>query len=372
MPVLKRAWAEISLDAIKQNFKTAKNAVAPGVRIMSVVKADAYGHGDAEVARALSAAGTDWFAVSNLDEALRLREAGIEEPVLILGYTPPEYAGTLAQSNISQTVFGANYARELSREAVKSGVTVNIHIKIDTGMTRLGFVYHDSADEDAVSSVFEACALPGLFPEGIFTHFARADEAEGEAFTRLQYGLFTDILNKLSAKSLSFPLRHCCNSAAILNYPEMALDMVRPGIMLYGLAPCAKFGGILCPAMEIKTVIALQKTVPPGTPISYGGTFVTQRETVLATVPLGYADGYPRSLGGRACMEVAGARAPIAGRVCMDQTVLDVTGIPETREGMTVSAVGGGVTLDELASLAGTINYELCCAVSKRVPRVYK
>lgn len=375
---LRRTWAQIDLDAVDSNIREVKLTVNPGVLLMAVVKADAYGHGYEYTAQEMAAAGVDYFAVSNINEAMQLRKAGIESPILVLGYTPPECAGELAYNNITQSVFCRDYAEKLSEEAVKAGVTVCSHLKIDTGMTRIGFVYHDNIEDSAVIDDIEyACSLPGLYYEGVFTHFACADTENGEVFTRIQYDLFLDAIRNLNARGISFTYRHCCNSAAIFRFPEMQLDMVRAGIILYGLLPSEYVGSVraLKPVMEMKTVISMIKNIPEGTPLSYGGTFTSDREMRIATVPIGYADGYPRRLSNKAHMLINGKKANVVGNVCMDQTMIDVTDIEEAREGIEVTVFGndGGafIGVDDIAADAGLINYEVVCALSRRVPRVY-
>lgn len=377
---LKRTWVQIDLDTLKKNFEEIRKKVKPDAKVMAVVKADAYGHGVEFVARELDADGADWFAVSNLEEALQVRKAGIEKPILILGYTPPEYAQQLALNNISQAVFNSDYAKKLSRHASESGVQVNIHLKVDTGMTRIGFTYQDNVrDSGAVDEIQEVCSLPSLYKEGIFTHFAKADEGTaGEAYTRLQFELFTDMINRLKARGIEFELRHCCNSAATVCYPEMQLDMVRPGIILYGMQPSDKQQASLdlSPVMELKTVVSMIKEVDKDTCVSYGGTYTADKNITVATVPVGYADGYPRALSNVGEMIVKGKRVPIIGRVCMDQLMLDVSGIDGISEGLIVTAFGndkdgGCITADEIAAKTGTINYEITCGISKRVPRVF-
>jgi alanine racemase len=347
---------------------------------MSVVQADAYGHGAEKVSAALEGCGTDWLAVSNLEEALSLRENGAKRPILIFGYTPPEYAGLMSRNNISQTVFSQNYARALSVEASLSGCRVKIHIKIDTGMSRIGFFHkrENGCDASAVDQVLETVRLPGLFPEGIFTHFAAADEGEaGEAFTRRQYRQFCDFCQVMENAGVHFALRHCCNSGAVIDYPEFALDMVRPGIILYGLMPSAQIRNhiALKPAMELKSIVSQVKEIPVGTEVSYGRTFKAAKKMSIATIPLGYADGYPRGMSSVGRVLVAGKPAPIIGRICMDQLMLDVTEIPEAMEGTTVTLFGREhgtfLPVEALASLANTINYEIVCGIGKRVPRVY-
>ena len=375
---LKRTWAEIDLDAIQHNYRIIADSLAPGSRAMAIVKADAYGHGAGYVARALQEAGASWFGVSNLDEAMQIRNAGIVAPILILAYTPPEEAARLAAYSVSQAVLTREYAAQLSREADSAGVQVRIHVKIDTGMSRVGLLYQSAGDraqtvEDAAAIV----RLPGLIPEGIFTHFASADEEDDGGFTKEQFSLFMDVLDKLAARDVRFPLRHCCNSAGLMLYPEMHLDLTRPGLILYGLAPAPWMERLLPlrPAMELKTVISMVKEVPAGTRVSYNHIYETPQPSRLATIPIGYADGYARSLSNHASMLVDGRRAAVVGRVCMDQCMLDVTDIPTAREGMTVTVFGRDgkevLPVEEVASLSGTIHYETICLIGKRVPRIF-
>ena len=376
---LKRTWIQIDLDALKQNYNAIRERVSPGAQIISIVKADAYGHGAVHVARELYEIGCRFFAVSNLEEALQLRRAGLGGSILILGYTPPEKAETLAVNDITQAVFDRGYGEHLAACARESGVIVNVHIKVDTGMTRIGFRYQDSEDDRAsVDDIESVCRLDGLFAQGIFTHFASADEgADGEVYTRLQFDLFLDVIARLGQRGVQFEMRHCCNSAATLYYPEMQLDGVRPGIILYGLYPSDAVRGAcpLRPVMELKTVVSMVKDVPAGSKISYGRTFTAEKEMRVATVPVGYADGYPRALSGKAYMLINGQKAPVVGRICMDQTMLDVTEIPGVQEGMEVTAFGtdhgASVTVDDLSQMCGVINYEIICGISKRVPQVY-
>ena len=346
---------------------------------MAVVKADAYGHGAPLVAAEYERLGVRRFAVSNLEEAQQLRRGGVKSPVLILGFTPAEYAGELARGGIRQTVYDLDYARRLSKEAVAAGVKVEAHIKIDTGMSRIGFLYWDGADrERSLREIGEVAALPGLSLEGIFTHFAVADEPE-KNYTAEQYGRFTRAVEDLGRAGIRFRYRHCCNSAALLEFPQMQLDMVRPGIILYGLTPAVGMplpqGVELKPVMSIKTVISQVKELPAGVSVSYGRKYTTGGPTRVATLPIGYADGFQRSLSNKGHVLIHGRRAPVIGRVCMDQCMADVTGIPEAAAGDVATVVGrdGGaeITLDELAGQMGTINYEIACLIAKRVPRIY-
>ncbi len=372
MNFLHRAWAEINLDNLAHNFSLIKKA-AKSSKVMSVVKADAYGHGAVEVARALSKAGADWFAVSNVEEALQLRQADISEPILILGTTPPEYAKILADNSISQTVFCTDYAKALSENAAKSGVKINIHIKLDTGMRRLGF---NAEKSDEVAAAAAACRLAALEPEGIFTHFASADK-DGDAdgsFTAKQFELYKAAVKAIESSGVDFRLHHCSNSAAMLTRPEMALDMVRAGIILYGLAPSqdVPIDGFK-PVMSLHAAVSMVKRVKVGDEISYGRTYKAAKNITVATLPIGYADGYMRAFAGSKVI-VGGKYAENVGRICMDQMMIDVSGL-DVKVGDTVTLFGSkdglAVSADELARRAGTINYEIVCLLSKRITRVY-
>ena len=377
----RRTWIDVNLDALKHNYEIIKNTVTPGCRIIAVVKADAYGHGVENVVKEFSDCGCDFFAVSNLEEALQVRSANADSSVLILGYTPPEYAETLAVNNITQSVFNLDYAQKLSESAVKQGVQINIHIKVDTGMNRLGFVFHNSdTDSGSVSEAAEACRLEGLYPEGIFTHFSSADEdGEGAVFTRIQYDLFRTFIDSLEFEGIRFEIRHCCNSAATVLYPEMHLDAVRPGIILYGLNPSDYLSGKLgiIPAMKLKTVISMVKEINDDSPVSYGRKYSTgDKKIKIATIPIGYADGFPRALSGSAVVKIGGKTAPVIGAICMDQCMIDVTDIDNVSEGLSVTVFdnvqGSPLSVDSVAGKVGTINYEIICGINKRVPRIYK
>jgi alanine racemase len=376
---VKRTWAEIDLDCVEYNYHQIRAQLKPGCRMMCVVKADAYGHGAQRLACEYERLGAEWFAVSNIEEAVQLRDAGVRRPILILGYTPPQLANELCDYRISQAVLSSEYAVQLSQYAAPLERQVPVHIKVDTGMSRIGLMCRTMDQAAGVAQqVARIAALPGLKLEGLFTHFAKADEAEsGQTATAEQFDCFQAVDKALTLMGVPVPLRHCGNSGAVLDYPQTHLDMVRPGIILYGLAPSdAMMGRLpLKPVMQLKSIVSLVKTVEAGTAVSYGGTFVAKRETRIATVPIGYADGYPRGLSGRAEMLVCGKRAPVIGRVCMDQLMLDVTEIPQACEGEAVTVFGSdqGETLsvDEVAHLNGTINYEMVCLVGKRVPRIY-
>ena len=375
---LRRTWARVDLDAIRENFYAASGCVRPQCRIMAVVKADGYGHGAVPVARVLLDAGASWLGVSNLDEALQLREAEIDAPILVLGYTPPEEASVLARYNITQTVLAAEYGRRLNERAEECGVRIRVHIKLDTGMGRIGIpcLSQDSVQRSA-DEIQGICALSALDCEGIYTHFATADERDDGGFTRRQFELFNAVLYELSSRGVEFEIRHCCNSAAMLHYPDMQMDVVRLGLILYGLYPDGWLKELIDvrPAMELKTVISEVKDVGGDVGVSYGRTFITGGDTKLATVPLGYADGYSRKLSGQADMLVNGRRARVAGRVCMDQCVIDVSNAPDVSEGQTVTLFGADgkdeIQVEELTDMLGTINYEFVCIIGKRVPRIY-
>ncbi len=368
---LRRTWAEVDLNAIHTNYHTFKNRLSPNCRCLAVVKANAYGHGAVRVAKSLKDA--DFFGVSNLDEALELRQNGIEAPILIFAYTPPEYAATLAAHHITQAIFDAPYADALEQEAAKADVTISVHLKIDTGMSRVGFFCQDEMTS-SVEEIIHTCSLPHLRADGVFTHFAVADDPQSDTTTRLQFKRFTDLLDMLKTRGITFPLRHCCASAAALRFPEMHLDMVRIGISLYGASPLADLSHPipLHPAMTLKSVVAQIKTVPAGTAVSYGHTFTCPRETTLATLPIGYADGLPRHASGKFQVCVNGHLVPNVGRVCMDQCLIDITDVPDISVGTEAVLFGTAeLTVEKFSVACHTISYETFCAVSKRVTRIY-
>ncbi len=371
--LLKRTWAEIDLDALRHNYRLIQQKIAPDTCIYAVIKADAYGHGAVKVAHAFLEEGATRFAVSNVEEAVQLRQAGITQPILLLSYTPPAEVCRLVEMDITQTVVSLAHAKELDVAAAAGNVTLKVHLKVDTGMSRVGFVHQTEADRKvAAAEVFAAASLPCLHAEGIFTHFATADEQD-EQPTRNQFARFMQTVEDVEALGVHFAVRHCCNSAGTMRFPEMHLDAVRPGIILYGLAPDSSWMNDfwpLRPVMQLKTAVSMVKTVPAGTAFSYGSTFVAEKQMQVATVPIGYADGYSRLMAGKAYMLVNGKKAPIVGRVCMDQCMLDVTGL-EVCVGDTVTVFGEGLPTEEYAAFIGTIHYESVCTVAKRVPRVY-
>ena len=370
--ILRRTWAEINLDALTHNYQQARRLIGPGVKYMGVVKADAYGHGALQVSRKLEALGADYLAVSSLDEARELRHGGIKAPVLILGHTPPEMVPQLMEYGITQTVSARAKAEEYSAEAQKCGGTLKVHIKVDTGMSRLGFLVRDGHFDGGVEAIAASCALPGLEAEGIFTHFSVSDEdeAESEAYTREQFALFLRVLEALEQRGQTFAIRHCANSGALARYPEMYLDMVRPGIALYGAGADVERLD-LRPVMALKSCISTIKIFDAETDISYGRTFRTGKKTRVGVLPIGYADGLFRGLSNRMAVQTACGPAAIRGRICMDMTMVDLDDLPEVHVGDAVELFGRQQPVDVLAETLGTIPYELTCAVSKRVPRLY-
>ena len=371
--ILRRTWAEIDLDALEHNYNVARQKIGPGVKYLGVVKADAYGHGAVQVARKLEQLGADYLAVSSLDEGRELRHGGITMPILILGHTPPEMVSQLIEYNITQAVSAKAKAEAYSAEAVKCGGTLRVHIKVDTGMSRLGYLVSGGHFGTGTADICAACGLPGLRAEGIFTHFAVADEpdADSAAYTHAQFDLFRRVVDEVERqRGQRFAIRHCANSGAVASYPETYLDMVRPGILLYGCGDLAAGLG-LRPVMRLKTTVSTIKIYEPGTDVSYGRQYTTPRTTRMGVVPYGYADGFFRCLSGKCRFAAKDGDAPQRGRICMDMCMVDLTDLPEVQVGDELEIFGHVHPVEELAKLAGTISYELTCAVSKRVPRVY-
>jgi len=366
-------WAEIDLAAIAHNVREIRRVTNPPAKVMAVVKANGYGHGAVEVGRTALDNGAEWLGVARVTEAVALREAGIGAPILILGYIPPEQSGEVVRHRISQAVYTRDMALALSEAAGREGVRARVHVKVDTGMGRIGWI----AGPGAAGEILSLASMPNIEIEGIFTHFAAADSAD-KKYSRRQFERFVEIIELLRRKGLEFPIKHAANSAALMELPETHLDMVRTGIAVYGLYPSDEVDrGIVAlrPAMTLKARVAYVKEVPAGFKISYGCTHTTTGPTVIATLPLGYADGYSRLLSSRGEALLRGCRAPVVGRVCMDQVMVDVGHIPGVREGDEAVLIGrqGGeeIPADEVAAKLGTINYEVTCMVSYRVPRVY-
>ncbi len=378
--------AEINLDAIAHNVRELRKLTLPNARLMAVVKANAYGHGAREVARQALANGAQLLGVARIEEAIELRKAGFDVPILVFGYTSLEMAESLIQYDIMQTVSSLENARKLSSRAISAGKDIRIHIKVDTGMGRLGVVVENAEPSlpgvdvsgDAFDKVTRIVELPGLIPEGIMTHFATADSAD-KTYTCRQLEIFKDFIRELSLKNIRFPVRHAANSAALIDFPETHLDMVRPGISLYGLYPSEEVNKskiLLKPAMSLRTKIIHLKKVPAGFYVSYGQTYRTTKATTIATVPIGYADGLNRLLSSKGYMLIHGRRAPIVGRVCMDLTMLDVGHIPDVAVEDEVVVFGAqgleSISVDEIAASLKTINYEIITSITARVPRVYR
>ena len=369
-----RVWKEIKLDAVKNNVKNIRGLLKDGVRLLAVIKADAYGHGAVEVAQSLLFdGGADYFGVATYGEAEQLRRAGINTPVLILGAVFDDEYAELVKDDITLTVFDFDTAKKLSDTAKKLGKTAKIHIKIDTGMARIGFL----PSEDAVEEIIKISKLDGIEIEGMFSHFAKADEAD-KMPTRVQFEKFMFIKNELLKRGIKIPICHICNSAGIIDFPEYHLDMVRSGIITYGYYPSDfvnKDALKLESAMSFKSRVVHIKTVEAGTSVSYGGTFTAKEKMKIATVSAGYADGYNRLLSNKADVIINGVRCRVLGRVCMDQLMVDATHLKNINLGDEVILFGKSgnnkVTVEETAEIMGTINYEVMCGLSRRVPGVY-
>ncbi len=370
----RRVTAEVSLEAIENNIRSMAGIISPGTKILAVIKADGYGHGALQIAVRLEQMDCVFgYATATAEEAFKLRNDGIRKPILVLGYTFPDNYEDMIRLDIRPAVFKKETARQLNEAAAAVGRTCRIHIKVDTGMSRIGV----PCNEEGIETALEISRYDRLSVEGMFTHFARADEPDKTPAIK-QLEKFNDFLRRCADRGLEPELKHCSNSAAILEMPEANMDLVRAGITMYGLWPSGEelTDSIrLEPAMSLKSSIVYIKTLEPGTEISYGGIYTTDKTTRVATVPVGYADGYPRSLSNKGYVLIKGKKAPILGRVCMDQLMVDVTDIPEAQEYDEVVLLGnsGGstITAEELGSLSGRFNYEFVCAISDRVPRKY-
>lgn len=370
----KRTWAEVDLDAIAHNIREIRKITNKEAQIMAVVKADAYGHGFLETTKTLLDNGADRLAVAVLQEGKQLRKSGVDVPILILGASAPEDAEDLIEFGITPTVFDYEFAKALSDTAKKRGTVTKVHIKLDTGMTRIGFVINDEDNTEIINTIIKISKLPYLEIEGIFSHFSTSDEYDS-AYTLMQFDRFMGVVNALEEKGLKIPIRHICNSAGIMMYPQMHLDMVRPGVILYGMYPSNEVDKSrlnLIPAMTIKSTLTLVKEVEAGRGVSYGKEYITDKTTKIATVPIGYADGYLRKIAKKGKMLVNGTEVPIIGRICMDQCMIDVTNVHNIDKGDEVIVFGKDkITIDDLAEWLETINYEIACIVGKRIPRIY-
>ena len=370
---IRPTWVEINLDNLAHNMREVRRIIGKDTLITAVVKANAYGHGSIKSAETFLNNGADRLAVATLSEAIELRKGNINAPILILGYTPKTQYPLVLKWNIIQTIYDYESAEILSGNAVGMGKVATIHIKIDSGMGRIGFLPND----DSVKEIIRISELPNLKIEGVYTHFATADEKDKSA-TKVQYNRFIKMVEKLEKKGIHIPIKHASNSAAIIDLPEYNLDMVRAGIMLYGLYPSSevqKDKVNLKPAMTLKTQIVYVKKVPKGTGISYGQIFVTEKESKIATIPIGYADWLTRLLTSKGEAFINDRRVPIVGKICMDQCMLDITGVDNISIGDEVVLFGYGKegypNVDEIAKKLGTINYEIICMVGRRIPRVY-
>lgn len=370
-----RVYAQVELDAIVENMERMKANLVQDTQIMAIVKTDGYGHGSVPIARCLENMEYLYgFGVATAEEAHILRRAGIRKPLLILGYTFPYSYDMLVRQEIRPAVFRWDMAQQLSLAAVRSKKKCRVHVKVDTGMSRIGVC----PDETGLSFVRRLSMLPGIEIEGIFTHFARADERD-KSSARIQLAVFRDFVKRAEKElDMRIPVRHCSNSAGIVELPEANMDVVRAGITLYGLYPSEEVSRDIVhlrPALSLHSHIVYIKTLLPGQSVSYGGTFTAGEEMRVATIPVGYGDGYPRSLSGKGYVLVRGRKAPILGRICMDQFMVDVSGIPEAREGDLVTMIGRDgeecITAEELGELSGRFHYELVCDLGKRIPRVY-
>lgn len=367
-----RTWAEINLSALEHNYAVIRNLLPIGCKILAPVKADAYGHGAVQIARKLEQLGVDYFAVADLEEGIELRQANIGVPILILGRTDPCNTEELLHYRLTQSVCCLEDAIQYSEAAASQGKILPIHIKIDTGMTRLGLLCHNNIEQCAtvISDLF---ALSALYCEGIFTHFSAADS--DERYTMLQFERFQALLNHLAQRGLKFAIRHCAASAAMLNYPCTHLDMVRPGLALYGHYPCPNTPSCnkikLYPVMSLKTRIISVRTVPANTAVSYGCTHILSRASRLAVLGIGYGDGLPRACSDKIQVYIKGSRAPVIGRICMDLCMIDITDLPQAQLGDEVEIWGEHILVETIAEQADTISYELLCRLGKRVPRIY-
>lgn len=366
-----RTYAIIHLDALHANIRQAKERVGDNVKIMAIVKADAYGHGAIEVAKAIKDE-VYGFAVATAREAVELREHGINNMILVLGYVCKAEYEEAIRNRITFAMLSEEMAKEVSECAVQMNESASCHIKINTGMNRIGF----AADEASVDEIERVCRMPGLDCEGIFMHFATAD-SDDKTFSHIQFERFMKVINELADRGVNFRIRHCCNSAAIVDMPEYALDMVREGIILYGMHPSDEMLTEIKynPVMELKSHVIFVKELEAGEGISYGRTYITDRLTRVATVAIGYADGYPRSLSSKGYVLIHGKKAPILGRICMDQMMVDVTDIPDVKVEDVVTLIGKDgdeiITVEELAAISGKFDYEFVCGISQRVERKY-
>ena len=377
MDYLKRTWANISLDNLNYNYQTLRARVPSGCRFLGVVKADAYGHGAVPVSRHLTELGAEYLAVSNIEEAAQLRYGGIRGPILILGYTPVKFAEELSKMGLRQEVHSLEYARSLNEQLKGLRRKLHVHIKLDTGMSRLGFFAYDHAQ--TIDEMKEVAQMDNLQIEGIFTHFPVADSIDGADanFTRTQYERFTAMLSALEGVGIRPEIRHCCNSGASILYPEYAMDMIRPGIATYGILPSNDLRGMinLKPVMSLCSTIFQIRDYEPNITVSYGRTYTTRDPERIAVVGIGYADGLSRSFSNNISFLLHGRRVPQVGRICMDMCMIDITKVPDAKVGDVVTVFGEDgsdtIEVDSLSGRLNTIPYEILCGINKRIPRIY-
>ena len=374
MKTYSRVYAKIDLDAIAYNMEQMKQNIRPETKVMAVIKADGYGHGAVQIAEMMERWNYIWgFAVATLDEAVVLRTEGIQKPILVLGCVFPDQYMEMLKHEIRMNIYTEEMAESISRMAAREGKTAYMHIKLDTGMSRLGF----GINEQSAETIKRISKMPNVNMEGIFTHFTKADEKD-KSFTKKQIQEFVWMTERLKEKNVRFTYEHCSNSAGIIDVPEANFDIVRAGISTYGLYPSEevdKTNVKLKPALALKSHVAFVKEIERGTPVSYGGTFVAKEKMKIATIPVGYADGYPRSLSNKGYVLIRGKKAPILGRVCMDQFMEDVTQIEGVSFGDKVTMIGKDgneiLPVEVLSELSGRFNYEFVCDLGKRIPRVY-
>lgn len=374
MKTYSRVYAKIDLDAIAYNMEQMKQNIRPETKVMAVIKADGYGHGAVQIAEMMERWNYIWgFAVATLDEAVVLRTEGIQKPILVLGCVFPDQYMEMLKHEIRMNIYTEEMAESISRMAAREGKTAYMHIKLDTGMSRLGF----GINEQSAETIKRISKMPNVNMEGIFTHFTKADEKD-KSFTKKQIQEFVWMTERLKEKNVRFTYEHCSNSAGIIDVPEANFDIVRAGISTYGLYPSEEVDKTnikLKPALALKSHVAFVKEIERGTPVSYGGTFVAKEKMKIATIPVGYADGYPRSLSNKGYVLIRGKKAPILGRVCMDQFMVDVTQIEGVSFGDKVTMIGKDgneiLPVEVLSELSGRFNYEFVCDLGKRIPRVY-
>ena len=373
MKLLKRTWANVDLDALAHNYEQIRKHVPGDCKFLGVMKADAYGHGAVPVSHALVELGAEYLAVSNLEEAVQLRRGGVRAPILILGYTPPTYAENMVYLDLTQEVHSLEYAQMLNEALCGTNFVLNVHLKLDTGMGRIGFVAY--GNDDVYENIAKAAQMTHLHTEGVFMHFCVADSVreEDRCFTEVQYRRFRIALDYLQSRNIKPEICHCCNSGATALYPEYAMDMVRPGILTYGIAPSEETAGILdlAPMLSLYTSVAQIRALPDGTDISYGRTYTTDGPRTIAVLTVGYADGIQRRLSNQMSFLINGRRAQVVGRICMDMCMVDVTDIPNVKVGDEVMIIGAGNTCEEMAVSLDTIPYEILCGINKRIPRIY-